>query len=44
MIKTVYVKKVKEKSQYLPHHTVLVETYFLLGFIPVYRRERLLEL
>jgi len=43
MKKTVYVLKVKETSSRRPSYSVKVETFWLLGFIPVYQREILLK-
>jgi len=43
MIKKVCIINVEAKNQHRQACRVLVETYYLLGFIPVYRREMLLD-
>ena len=42
MNKTVYIKRILPRSQYLSAYNVLVETYWLFGFIPVYQRQILI--
>ena len=44
MYKQIYVKSKPPKRQDLPAFRMIVETYWLFGFIPIYRKESLLDL